>query len=194
MTGFLRTGLLVLVLLAPAPALAHLPIEGVGGFYGGLLHPILVPTHVLSLLALGVCIGQQRARRMALLIFALALVAGLIAIAFAVVQTVAGDILLANAAVLGILIATARTLPQSLVWIFAAIAGAALALDSPPQAVTIAEGYAMLIGTALGACIALETIVEVAARLARPWQRLAVRILGSWIAASSILALAIQWR
>ena len=32
--------------------LAHAPFVGVEGFYGGLLHPLLVPAHAMALLAL----------------------------------------------------------------------------------------------------------------------------------------------
>jgi urease accessory protein len=84
--------------------------------------------------------------------------------------------------------------PKPLAWLLAAIAGAALALDSPPQAVTIAEAYATLAGTAVGACAMLVGVSAVAAHAHADWQRLGVRILGSWIAASAILVLAIQLR
>src|SRR5258708_21289869 len=56
------------------PASAH-TIEGLSGFYGGLLHPVLTPTHGLALLGLGLLIGQQPAdkRRLPQMLFALAL-------------------------------------------------------------------------------------------------------------------------
>jgi len=69
--------------------------------------------------------------------------------------------------------------------------GTALALDSPPQAVTIADAYATLAGTALGACAMLFVVATIAAHANADWQRLGVRILGSWIAASAILVLAV---
>ena len=48
-----------LLLLAPGVALAHGPMPGVGSFYGGLLHPVMVPSHLITLVALGLLIGQR---------------------------------------------------------------------------------------------------------------------------------------
>jgi hypothetical protein len=111
----------------------------------------------------------------------------------AVETTPARSVLLAVAAVLGVLVAAAWT-PKLLAWLLAAIAGAALALDSPPQAVRIADAYAMLAGTAIGACAMLLVVAAIAGRANADWQRLGVRILGSWVAASAILVLAVQLR
>jgi urease accessory protein len=193
MSRLFRAVLAVAFLSRADPALAHLPIEGVGGFYGGLLHPILVPTHALSVVALGLFIGRQRQRRMASLVFAAALVAGLMAIALAVDVPVV-SVMLANTTLLGVLVAAAWAPPQPLGWLLAAIAGATLALDSPPQAVTIAEANVMLVGTALGACLAVAVVGAIASYLTKAWQQIAVRVLASWIAASAILVLAMSWR
>jgi urease accessory protein len=193
MSGALRVLVAVAFLFWAGPAFAHLPIEGVGGFYGGLLHPILVPAQALSVAALGLFIGRRPGRRIGLLIFAAALVAGLLAIALAVELPV-GSVMLANTALLGALVAAAWTPPPPLGWLLAAIAGATLALDSPPQAITIREANVMLIGTAVGGCIAVAAVVTITRYLSSAWQQLAIRVLGSWIAASAILVLAMSWR
>jgi hypothetical protein len=73
------------------------------------------------------------------------------------------------------------------------IAGLALGLDSPPQAISIADATTALIGTGLAACLALAIVVTVTSRLTRGWQRIGPRILGSWIAASAILVLALRF-
>jgi hypothetical protein len=51
----------------------------------------------------------------------------------------------------------------------------------------------MLIGTGLGAAIGLGLLVEAAARMGRDWQRIGVRVLGSWTAASALLAIAVRF-
>jgi len=43
--------------------LAHAPFIGVDGFYGGLLHPLLVPAHAMALLALGLLIAGAAGSR-----------------------------------------------------------------------------------------------------------------------------------
>jgi len=162
-------------------------------FAEGFLNPLLTPAHVLTLVALALCIGQQKGRGATLLVFALALAAGFLAIVLAVETTPARMVLLADAAALGVMAAAAWT-PRPLVWPLAAAAGTALALDSPPQAVTIAAAYATLAGTALGACAMLLVIATVAGHGTAHWQRHGLRILGSWIAASAMLVLAVQLR
>jgi hydrogenase/urease accessory protein HupE len=196
MSAFFRISAVVILLSVGADsARAEAPIGGIEGFYGGLLRPILVPAHALGLLALGLFIGQQdsRDRRAPAAIFAAALIIGLGALVLAVGQTPAADVLLVNTAALGVLVAIARPLPRPVGWLAAAVTGAAVGLDSPPQVISIALATVTLIGTGLGACIALAIVVGVTACLRRHWQLLGVRILGSWIAASAVLALAVRW-
>lgn len=162
-------------------------------FVDGLLNPLTTPAHVLVLLALALLLVRQQGHSAVLLIFGLGLAAGLLAIVLAVETTPARTVLLAVAAALGAMVATAWA-PKSLTVLLAAMAGSALALDSPPQAVTLAEAYATLGGTALGAFAMLLVVSAVASHAIADWQRLGVRILGSWIAASAILVLAVQLR
>jgi urease accessory protein len=159
----------------------------------GLLNPLTTPAHVLSLLALGLLLARQPHRFIVLLLFALALAAGFLAIVLAIETTPARTVLLAAAAALGVMVATAWA-PKLLAWLLAVVAGAALALDSPPQAVTLSEAYATIAGTALGVCALLVVVAVVAGHANAHWQRLGVRIIGSWIAASAILVLAVQLR
>jgi urease accessory protein len=184
-----------IVLAGCHPALAHTPIEGVGGFYGGLLHPVLTPTHGLALLGLGLLIGQQPPSRRLLpkLLFALGLGAGLLALALAVGETAAGAVLLASVAISGALVAAAFRLPILVLCPLAAAMGAAIGLDSPPEVISFQEAIVMLIGTGLGALIALGLGVEGAARMGRDWQQIGVRVLGSWTAASALLAIAVRF-
>jgi urease accessory protein len=189
------TGPLFVVLAGCDPDSALTPIEGLGGFCSGLLHPVLMPTHGLALVGLGLLIGQQPAgkRLLPLILFALALAAGLLALALAVGETAAGDVLLMAGAINGALVAAAFRLPILVLGPLAVVMGTAIGLDSPPDVVSIEEAIVMLIGTGLGASIALALVVEGAARMARDWQQIGVRVLGSWTAASALLAIAVRF-
>ncbi len=164
-------------------------------FAGGFINPLTVPAHLLALLGLGLLIGRQDggARLVALAAFALALAAGLSTIALAVGQTPAADVLLCVTAVIGLLVALALVLPSLLGVALAVVAGAALGLDSPPQVIAMADATLALTGTWLGACLALGLVAVCASLLTRDWQRIGTRILGSWIAASAILVLALRF-
>jgi urease accessory protein len=188
------TGALLTILLRCEPASAQ-TIDWLGGFYGGLLHPVRTPTHGLALLGLGLLIGQQPAdkRRLPQVLFVLALAGGLAALALAVGETPAGDVLLLGGALSGALAAAAFRLPLLVLGPLALAIGAAIGLDSPPEVISVQEGVVMLIGTGLGATIALALVVAAAARMARHWQRIGVRVLGSWTAASALLAIAVRF-
>ena len=164
------------------------------GFVVGLSHPLALPAHVLALLALGLLIGQQMAGRriVPLAAFVVGVSAGLTAIASGVGQTSAADVLLAVAFANGALVAMARPLPTLACALLAAITGVTLGLDSPPEAISI-----MLLGTGLGASLALAAIVAGTSYIASVgdwnWCRIGARILGSWIAASAVLVLALRF-
>ena len=164
----------------------------------GLLQPLMLPAHALALLAFGLLIGQQRVpwRLLALAAFVAGLAGGLAAIALAVGQTPAADVLLAAAGLAGLLVAIGRPPPALACVLLAAVAGMALGLDSPPEAISIAVATTMLIGTALGASLALALVVAGASYVgAQKWAapRIGMRVLGSWIAASALLVRALRF-
>jgi hypothetical protein len=174
------------------PACAHEIIPGVTGFPGGLIHPVLMPAHLMTLVGLALLVGRSKTRLVPEIIFAIALMGGLAAIALGTGETRAPLVLLGVAAICGLSIAAALPVPQALVWPVAAVAGAAIGLDSPPDVISIQLAYVILLGTWLGAVIVLVMLVEIAARLTRPWELIGLRVLGSWIAASAILVLTLR--
>jgi urease accessory protein len=182
------------LLVATTPARAHDVAVGIGGFYGGLMHPLLVPAHLLALAALGLCIGQHAPRQRAILLalFAASLVAGVIVIVSAFAMTAAEYAILAVAAAAGLAVAIAR--PQWLIVStpLAVVAGAAIELDSVPQEISMAATFLALSGSAVAAFLIVMVLSDLTAYWRRDWQRIAVRIAGSWIAASAILVLALR--
>lgn len=172
------------------PALAHGSVAG-GGFLGGLLHPFFVPEHFLALIALGLLIGQQEhGRSQVVTMFAVGLMAGLAAIALAAGPSSANHVLVAVAGVAGLWTSAARPLPQIAGWPLAAVAGAAIGLDSPPEVASLFAANLMLVGTGLGALACVVAVAALVARLRRDWQRIGVRVAGSWAAAAAILVMA----
>jgi urease accessory protein len=182
----------MVLVIAALPAAAHGPGLGGTGFVGGLLHPLLVPAHVLVVVGLGLLCGAQDHGRVALVaMFAAGVVAGLAAIALAAGPSSAPLVLAGVALVAGAWTAWAKPLPAVAGWPLMSGAGAALGLDSPPEVADLAQATRMLIGTAIGATVALAVITGTTARLRLGWLRLGVRIAGSWVAASAMLVLAL---
>ncbi|WP_405224826.1 HupE/UreJ family protein [Lentisalinibacter sediminis] len=191
-----RATLLLAAALAvlPARAHAHSPVEGMNEFYNGVLHPLLVPAHILLILATGLFLGQRgpRENRLALPAFFLAAAAGLaLAGSGAAPETVRG-LLLAGTMAIGLLTAVGRRAPLPLYPAAGAFAGFFLGLDSAPEALEGRERILALVGTGVGLNLWLIYACGVADFFSKkPWQRIGLRILGSWVAASSILVLAL---
>jgi hydrogenase/urease accessory protein HupE len=179
----------------PDPAVAHAVIEGLNSFQGGLLHPVLEPAHALSLVALGLMVGQQRAPHRTPLMFAFAgaLLAAILLVVFAFAVTEAGTVLLACGGLAGLLVALARPLPIALTGALIVVAGLALELDSVPAIISTQDTLLALGGTALGAWLALMFVAGSTLAPKREWQRIGVRVLGSWAAASVILVLTLKF-
>ena len=186
--------LTVVLAMWAEPALAHPPPLGVRGFWGGVLHPVFVTDHVVGILALGLLVGrQERWGFVPLAVYAAALAAGLAAMTTGIVPRFANEAVLGIAMVAGLLVALARSLPQVLGAVLAIVLGLAVALDSPPEVVSVSEANLMLIGTGIGAAVFL-IVVALATRQAQArWAKVGIRILGSWIAAVAILAVALRF-
>ena len=182
------------VLLPIEEACAHPAFAGATGFYGGLLHPLFVPTHAIAVLSLGLLIGPQmpHGRWPVALAYAAGLAIGFAAMILAFAPRFSAEALLAITAIVGALVALARVLPWPIVCVLALAVGIALAFDSSPGGISVREANVIIVGTFCGAVILLWAILVVVASFRREWQKLGMRILGSWIAASAVLGLVWQ--
>jgi len=183
----------VLACLLAAPASAHPPPLGLTGFTGGALHPLFVIDHVMAVLAMGLLLGSQtRWGWLPAISFALGIAAGIAVMVSGAVPLYANETILGIAVLSGVLVALARPLSVRIGIALAGVLGVAIALDSPPEALSISEANRTLAGTAVGATVFLIAMWQTT-RYARPlWARVAVRAAGSWIAAAAILALALR--
>jgi urease accessory protein len=157
----------------------------------GLLHPLVMPAHLLVLIGLGI-VARGRLRVPMLAAFAMGLAGGLGAIAQGIGETPAADVLLGIAALCGITAAAQWNVPSWLAGLLAFCGGVAVGLDSPPEFIALGDAIVMLIGTGCGGVIALAMISLAAGFAGRLGQGIALRIAASWIAAIAILVLALR--
>jgi len=175
----------------PSPAAAHLDATGLGPVYDGIAHFLTSPEDLLPALALALWAGARGAAhgRRALLVLPGA--------------WLLGSLLGMSAA------ATAGSAVVSALWLLAlgALLAADLALSlrvagAIAFALGLQRGYLNGSGTPagldglialLGLCTAVFVLVAYGAallvRLRATWARVAVRVAGSWIAASGLLLL-----
>ena len=162
-------------------------------FVGGFAQ-FFIPSHLLAVVALGLLAGQDTPRFPlgVLSAFALGLIAGSIMVASAIRENPAALGLLTLAAVAAGLVILARDISDWLVGLMTFAAGSALPLNAPPHEITIANAIASQIGLAIAAVVTLVVVMFAAMRATRAWQRIGIRVIGSWIAASAILVLALR--
>jgi urease accessory protein len=151
------------------------------------------PTHLLAVVALGLLAGQQ-ARLPVIPIAALAagLAAGSLIVASAIRDNPATLALPVFALVAAGLAVIARPLPSWVVAVLALPIGVALPLNAPPQEFTIHAAIVAQLEFAFAALATFAIAAYIAMRATQSWQRIGVRIVGSWIAASAILVLALR--
>jgi len=158
----------------------------------GLLDPLFNPSHAMALIALGLLIGQQAQRWPALIAYVTGLATGSFAVAAAYASIYSSEAVFALTAISGLLVAAAMPLPGTFILFPAAAGGFVIAFDSPPDVFSIGAAVVMQLGTFVAAAIYLLAIVAIASALTRDWQRIGMRIVGSWFAASAILVLTLN--
>lgn len=189
----IRGAVLAALLLLPESARAHAPVEGIGDFYGGLLHPLAVPSHLLTVLGLGLALGQQVQEETgrALGTFGFSLLIGMLLAEVAPLVAVAATGLLAVALLVGILVAAARPLPSPALTLLLLAAGVLLGLDTAADGALVPSDLLLMAGAWLGAMLTVFYVSWLTRWFQQPWTRIGVRVLGSWTAASAVLVLAL---
>lgn len=172
-------------------------MPGIGAFYGGILHPVLVLPHLLAIMAFALLVGQRGIRAMQFTYppYLLALAVGLTLAGFALQPSMATEpMLLVFAALCGLLVAAQWPLSASMCAVFGGLLGLIVGMDSGVDDMPRRETFGALLGCWLGAALLLVIVAGVSEMVRIPWQRVGVRVIGSWITASATLVLALSFR
>lgn len=183
--------MLAALALLPPPAAAHLVTTGLGPVYDGVTHFLLSLEDLLPVIALALLagLGGPGDGRRALFVLPLAWVLGGIA-GFAAGMPMPGGIATATSAlVLGALVAADRRwhpvvvpgLAAGLGFLHGGLNGAGLAAANREALALVGIGGIVFVVVVLLAALVVS--------LRAPWQRVAVRVAGSWIAAVGLLLL-----
>ena len=90
------------------------------------------------------------------------------------------------------LCAAAVPLPRALIALTASLVGLGVGLGSGPEAGTASARIVMLVGTGVGVCVWMFNVVGLVHEAKRPWLRIGVRVVGSWVTASALLVLSLS--
>ncbi len=180
--------------IAPGLARAHTPIAGIGHFYSGALHPFVVPAQLMALIALGMLLGQRGIARLWGVVLAFAAATGLGLLATAPAGAPDTDLWLLLCSLLtALMIALARPVPRLWLAVGAAAIGLLAGLGSSPDGLAGGARWGSLAGTWVGCVLCVLWMATVTEAAVRPWLKVAVRVVASWLAASAMLVLALSW-
>ena len=187
-----------LFVLLPAQVEAHTPVQGLGEFASGFLHPLLTLPHVLVLGALGVLLGQRQPLRLKSPVIILAgfAAAGLLVTVTGAVAKLYPPALIMIALCIGALVALALPLPAWLYLAICAVAALAVGLDSGIDAGTARAAAAKtLFGTWVSMVLCVFNLAFYVSILPKyRWVQTALRVVGSWVVAITLLMLAFAFR
>lgn len=194
MTRRFGATLFCFLLAAPEIAVAHTPIQGVGNLVNGILHPVLTPSHLLLLIAAGLFFGQRgfKETEPALMASIAAVVLGLATSGFSPGPQVEVFIL-ACAAITGLLIAASPKIRICWYFVVGVAAGFSLGFDSAQETLSGKEKVIALFGSGVGIYFfSLYPVSFAEFCNNKNWLRTGIRVIGSWIAASALLVLAME--
>ncbi|MGA2245298.1 MAG: HupE/UreJ family protein [Verrucomicrobiota bacterium] len=177
----------------PATAGAHTAAAGLGNFASGLLHPVSTPTHLLVLLGVGLLAGQHSPLRLKTLlaVFIPVSAVALCLTTTGMVKAVYQPILIALALMAGTLVILGKPLPPFAGRMIFALAAVALGLDSAVETGPWPAIVKTLLGTWIGLVVVVTDLAFYASLFTKhQWQRVGLRVAGSWITAASLMILA----
>ena len=182
-------------LLAPGIAQAHTVSASLGDFYGGGLHLLSSPEQLLAVVGVGLLLGQgdrDAAHKRVVLALPPALAAGVLATALVGPWPETPWVGAGLLVMLGGLVAAALHPPRAALAALIVLVGVACGLANGPALTPATDVRLFIPGVALaGFLVALYAMLL--AQAARPfWATIALRIAGSWIAATGLLVLGMR--
>ena len=182
---------------AATSAEAHLVNTDLGPFYGGLVHPITALEHLLPLVALGLLSGQQgpaTARRV-LVLLPLGLAGGAWLSYARPGWPGIQSLNLLSLLILGLLVAVNWHLPMGVTEGLSLIFGVTHGAANGAAAVGAGVSRDLFVVGLLTAAVVLATLVPALVLSLRvAWGQVAVRVVGSWIAAVGLLIVSFALR
>jgi len=177
--------------LVPASAHAHLVNTGLGPFYDGVSHFALTPEDILPALALALLAGMRGANAGRLTLFALPaawFAGGLVGLALPTTSmTAALTATTVSFLVLGSLVAADARLRLKWIGGLAVAFGLVHGYFNGSAMAEARLGGLALVGIVLALCVTTTLAAALVVALRARWALIAVRVAGSWLAATGLL-------
>jgi hydrogenase/urease accessory protein HupE len=186
----IAAAIVVAMTMWPAPVEAHLNSTGLGPVYDGAVHLLLSPEDLVPAFALALLAGLRGVRHGRSTLFALPaawLLGGLGGIAAGSGSSTTTTVV--SLLVLGTLVATDARVSLTMLTLLAVSLGLVHGFVNGVGMSPFGVGVQALIGLAAALFVLTALVVAFVVQLRQSWSRIAVRVLGSWIAASGLLML-----
>ena len=175
--------------VVPSSAEAHLVTTGLGPFYDGAMHLLLSPGDLLGLLAAALLAGLRgtRAGRLTILVLpSIWYLSGLIGLNLPFALDLPWLSVL-SFVILGAMVALDPKLPEIVVALLAGIYGTLHGLLNGAALGVIGAGPLSLLGIVATVLVIALFVSAAVVSLRAAWTRIAVRVVGSWVAAIGML-------
>ena len=181
------------LLLTPLTVMAHAVNKRFGDFYGGMFHPLTSVVHLFPLIGLGLLAGLQgpsKARWALPTLLVGLLVGGLVGWYFGKLIWIS-MVNKASLILVGILVVTAARIPAWGISLLALLVALSHGHENGSDASGSATLQLFLAGVLTSGLLLVAVPAAVVVSLQAAWQRIAVRVLGSWVAATGLLILSV---
>jgi urease accessory protein len=182
--------IVLLSLLLPERAEAHLPTIGLGPVYDGILHLFLSPEDLIPVVALALLAGQRGpafARRVLWIVPIAWFTGGIIGMFVGAAPW--PSMTFVSFLVLGGLIASNAKISLPVLTAVASMIGSFHGYLNGTGLNRFNDGGHALVGLALAVCVVIAIFTSFVVPLRRQWALIVIRVAGSWIAASGLLML-----
>ncbi len=181
--------LVCLDIIVPSQAAAHLVTTGMGTVYDGIGHLLMTPKDILPAIAVAMYAGLRGKdiSRLTLFLFPLSwFLGGVVGLIVSGISPPPVQIL--SLCILGGLVAADISLPKPAILVVHCTIGGIHGFFNGTN-MTEGSGVSGMLGIAATLFVLVAIVAAIISTLRLPWTRVAVRVVGSWLAAIGILLL-----
>lgn len=178
---------------AATPAHAHGTLPGGGGFYAGAAHPFVSIDHLLLLVALGLVLSQHDLRA-GLGVLVLGVILGLALPFWDLRLDASGPLIFVFAIIAGASLALAWNLPPPVTLTLCAASGVCIGLQTDVPLGTLTMAATAGAGVALAVFLIAAYAFAMGTLTRHRLQGIHLRVAGSWIVAIAVMMLAFLLR
>lgn len=179
------------IVFIPGNTFAHLASGRFGDFYAGSFHLLTAIEHLIPMIAMGLLVGQQskKVSRIMTLLVPLSLIIGTVigikisGITFSIYINSFSFLLI------GGLIAWNKKLPTNLVLLIIVVLGITHGYSNGTAFEPTLSSFNYVLGVATAGLVIVTIFAGIALSVTKDWQKIAVRVAGSWVAAIGLITL-----